>query len=707
MYIYLRSLLTLVVCVFSICRLSIQKNTIAADLLDNQGLKPFLIGSAINDITGTVMDRPIMAYGLNKQTSNGIHSRLWARAFVIENPHTNQTIAIVSTDLGLMFDSIKTEVLFRLNQKLPGVFTDANVMISATHTHAAPGGYSFHDFFNFSTKGFDFKNWAVISVDIYNAIYKAYLSRKPGNLFLNEGELNGASQNRSLSAYNANLDIRTFETTTDTTNLTLRFQQENAELKSEIGIINWFAVHPTCLNNKNHLISGDSKGAASELFEREMGYAYLKANSFIAAFINSNEGDVSPMFKTDRSGNRINAHSGNRINADDFQLLEKSAMSQFQKAKELFETSSKKLEPTRLDCKLAWVNMSKLLLTPEFGLGKTRSLCQAAVGYSFAAGAEDGPSGVPGISEGIKKGDFIFPALEAFASLIRLLLHGSTIGEECQNPKLVLISNAKDKTDLLPETIPMQLFIIGSLAIAGVPGEFTTMAGRRLKSLLLEELSPLGVKTVTISAIANDYSGYVTTFEEYQEQQYEGGFTLYGPYTHQAYLQTFKQLANSIAKNNILFIHEKRKTRDSELKDFLTDWLDGKNTWEKFGTVLKQPQKKYETGNTVEITFRSANPNNSTGILDNYVAIQVLKNNIWVSMTYDWNSETKLVWFSREINRDRESDNNNLTNLKVFWKIPPNTTPGIYRIKHFGHWRVRIDEDPVSFEGATEEFFVK
>ena len=36
------------------------------------------------------------------------------------------------------------------------------------------------------------------------------------------------------------------------------------------GVINWFAVHPVSMNNTNHLISSDNKGAAGIFLEREM-----------------------------------------------------------------------------------------------------------------------------------------------------------------------------------------------------------------------------------------------------------------------------------------------------------------------------------------------------------------------------------------------------------------------------------------------------
>lgn len=82
-------------------------------------------------------------------------------------------------------------------------------------------------------------------------------------------------------------------------------------------MINWFPVHCTSMNNTNSLISGDNKGRTIKLpksifiellqcFIFTIGYAELMfeaemdpealpgESSFIAAFAQSNEGDVSP-----------------------------------------------------------------------------------------------------------------------------------------------------------------------------------------------------------------------------------------------------------------------------------------------------------------------------------------------------------------------------------------------------------------------------
>ena len=51
---------------------------------------------------------------------------------------------------------------------------------------------------------------------------------------------------------------------------------------------------------------------------------------------------------------------------------------------------------------------------------------------------------------------------------------------------------------------------------------------------------------VVIAGYANDYAGYVTTREEYESQQYEGGHTLFGPWTEAGYRQEFVRLAHAL-----------------------------------------------------------------------------------------------------------------------------------------------------------------
>ena len=55
---------------------------------------------------------------------------------------------------------------------------------------------------------------------------------------------------------------------------------------------------------------------------------------------------------------------------------------------------------------------------------------------------------------------------------------------ECQAPKAILlpVGEMKFPYEWAPELMPTQMFEIGNLVIVGLPGEFTTMSGRRIRN---------------------------------------------------------------------------------------------------------------------------------------------------------------------------------------------------------------------------------
>jgi hypothetical protein len=89
--------------------------------------------------------------------------------------------------------------------------------------------------------------------------------------------------------------------------------------------------------------------------------------------------------------------------------------------------------------------------------------------------------------------------------------------------------------DWVHRIVPYQLVKIGQIYMASVPGEITTMAGRRLKQSIQTDLTAqglwtTGVNKVIIAGYANSYIHYITTYEEYGRQRYEGGSTIFGPH---------------------------------------------------------------------------------------------------------------------------------------------------------------------------------
>jgi len=121
---------------------------------------------------------------------------------------------------------------------------------------------------------------------------------------------------------------------------------------------------------------------------------------------------------------------------------------------------------------------------------------------------------------------------------------------EGQLPKPVVLMPGIESPSVAPQVLPVQLLRIGTIAVLGVPGELTTMAGRRLRGTVLDTLSSAGVEHVALSTYANEYSQYITTFEEYGSQQYEGASTLFGPHTLEAYRRVAGGLAAAIVQGD-------------------------------------------------------------------------------------------------------------------------------------------------------------
>ena len=49
--------------------------------------------------------------------------------------------------------------------------------------------------------------------------------------------------------------------------------------------------------------------------------------------------------------------------------------------------------------------------------------------------------------------------------------------------------------------------------------------------------------------LSNEYTGYTTTIEEYNEQYYEGAFTLFGPHTLNAYIESYLKLVKAFVSD--------------------------------------------------------------------------------------------------------------------------------------------------------------
>lgn len=637
------------------------------------------IGVGISDITGQIAETNFFGYGNPFFKNGGIRDRQYARAFIMQEPQGKPAVFVV-IDKGGVFQSVNHAVLRKLNEKFGDLITDENLIISATHTHVSPGGYSYYGLYDTATGGFYKTNFDIVVEGIFKAVLQAYKSMKPGRIYYNRGTLKNASINRSLVAYNKNKEANNFESI-DPDMTVLKFVQGN----KEVGMLSWFAVHPTSLTHDYKLCSGDNKGYAALKFEREKHSTYGTSldNTFVAAFANTNAGDMSPNLNLPPKDKPNQGATGPGKNEEESSNI--IGDRQFRKAVELYNSAKEQLKGS-INVVSRYDDYSIMDVSKEFTDGKKNySTCKAAIGLSFRAGAEDGRTGLG--KEGEVRQD---PT------------SGSSL-DICHGYKpidLLFNIGANDRDPKGPKILPTSIMKIGQLGILAAPAEFTVMAGRRSRQVV-EENKDTGIEYTVFSGYSDAYAGYVTTKEEYDTQQYEGASTHFGPWTEAAYRQQFHRLAMKM-------VNPKGKYWPSEEPEApikkpvssdktVTVLFDDKPLWVDFGQVIKDAKNKYQSGETVQVEFWGAHPNNNVRTGGSYLVIQKLQEGKWIDKFYDRDTCTKLVW---------KRDGVSFSKIHINWLIPEHQEGGFYRIVHLGDWKNGWTGKISGYKGISKKFLV-
>jgi neutral ceramidase len=675
--------------VLSLCLLLVATVVAKVEILPAEvqaNASPWLIGRGIYDITGPAAQTGMMGYAMVNQSTTGIHYRLRARAFVIADGE--QRVAFVSTDSCMIFTSIKREVVKALQRKYGGLYSYANVMLSGIHTHSGPGGYAEYSLYDITTLGFFEDNWRTIINGIVAAIEQAHNNMVAGKIFVNSGELLDSNINRSPTAYanNPAAEKAKYRYNVDKTMTVLKFVDTAGK---ELGMVNWFAVHGTSMTNRNTLISGDNKGYASYLFEKyKNGKNTLPGTgSFVAAFAQSNEGDVSPNTRgafCDNGSPCEVAHStcggysenchGYGPGANQFQSTQIIGTNQFKKALELYEKATQEVVGP-LQFVHSFVDMSNVTVLPEWtGLNSSVRTCMAALGDSFAGGTTDGPGDF-----NFKQGTNSSTTNEYWNFLAHFLSEPSDEQIKCQYPKPILLNTGG--IDLpapwTPKILPLQIFRVGQIVIVGVPGEFSTMSGRRLRDSVQKALSSAGVTAVpVIAGLSNAYSHYITTHEEYVVQRYEGASTLYGPYTLNAYQQEYTKLAVAMVKGTPVPPGPTPPDLSGRTFTFLPPVIeDLPPLFGHFGQIDVDVKSSYHLNETVKVSFWGANPRNDFRTQSTFLTVERKNGSSWEVVLTDGDWDTKFMWESVWITQSR---------ITITWDIALDTPPGQYRIQTFG-----------------------
>ena len=609
-----------------------------------------------------------------------------------------RTVCFVSIDAGMGSDLLNTRVLERLKDLLPvqghsnkRLCHLENLSISGTHTHSAPGGFIQYALYQITSLGFSTEVMDAYVEGISQSILRAFSNLEKGTISMGQDFLFNANINRSPTSYLLNpqgeRELYEYEGDTDKRILQLKFSSHDGMPK---GILNWFAVHGTSMNASNLLLSGDNKGYASYLFEKHInGNKTLPGKGkFVAAFASTNLGDVSPNtagprcvdtgLPCDLQSSTCNGNSALCIASGPGKDMKESTeiigRKQYEAALAIFHNDTESLSGS-VAFRHSFIDMSNRTVTLE--TGEVVRTCPAALGYGFAAGTTDGP-GSFAFEQGKKTSNPFWNTIGSFLSV------PSDNQRECHHPKPILLNTGEAKRPYAwdPNSVPISLFKIGRLFILSVPCEFTTMAGRRLRRFIRALLIQRGFDEpeITIAGLANSYTHYVTTFEEYSGQRYEAASTLYGPHTLSAYIQEFGRLVND------LFDGKKSATDDPPADLLKKQWslippvgLDLIGVGQKFGSVAVETKDSYVRGTeTVSVSFRSANPRNNLRTEDTFLTVDILlEDGTWETRYSDGDWSTSFFWHP-------SVDFLGASFARISWEIPNDATQGLYRICHYG-----------------------
>ncbi|KAK8683444.1 hypothetical protein V6N13_039505 [Hibiscus sabdariffa] len=450
---------------------------------------------------------------------------------------------------------------------------------------------------------------------------------------------------------------------------------------------------------------------------------------FVSAFCQTNCGDVSPNvlgafcndtglpcdFNHSTCGGKNELCYGRGPGyPDEFESTRIIGERQFNKAVDLFNKASEQLKGT-VDYRHTFLDFSQLEVTiPNSGGGsEVVKTCPAAMGFAFAAGTTDGP-GAFDFKQGDNKGN-------PFWMLVRNLLKTPDKKQvDCQHPKPILLDTGEMKQpyDWAPSILPIQILRIGQLVILSVPGgwiltilfqvEFTTMSGRRLRDAVKTVLTSSGQGEfgsnihVVIAGLTNTYSQYITTFEEYQVQRYEGASTLYGPHTLSAYIQEFQKLASSLIKGQPVEPGPQPPDLLNKQIGLLPPVvMDSTPLGINFGDVSSDvpANSTFKRGSTVTVVFWSACPRNDLMTEGTFSLVEILQGkDTWVPTYDDDDFCLRFTW-------SRPSKLSSQSQATIEWTIPPSASLGVYRIRHFGAAK-RLLRSIQHFTGSSSAFVV-
>ncbi|KAF7302949.1 Neutral ceramidase [Mycena kentingensis (nom. inval.)] len=700
----------------------------------------YLLGLGIADVTGPVVETNMMVSSsahllvttegsgrdtrvLRRQTDTGLHQRQRARAFIVaETANSSNRIVFINADIAMGDTGIRRAILAQLATKYGTLYTAQNFALSSTHQHSGVGGYLENLLPQITSLGFVKQSYDAIVTGVVLAVDRAHASLKTGTLSFANTTVVGGNRNRSPTAYLANPAAERALYTNqggdqDTTMTLLSFGAAR-------GFLSFFPVHGTSIYENNTLVSTDNKGMAAYLYEASVEpNAMPGSNTFVAGFAQSNVGDTSPntlgafcespgeafdgmpcQANTSTCGGTVDQCHGRgpgfNLDSSGFHSNMMIAQTQVDAAKRIMGGS---LAPVSGTIRSVHINLN--MSNHSFALpnGTTASTCPPAMGFSFAGGTTDGPGGF-----GFVQGDNS-TTQNPFWELVKgaVTPNPSAAQIACQAPKPILLNTGFANTPYAwsPSTVDIQMLKVGNFVMVIVPGELTTMAGRRLRNAVRAALISNGIldnsAMVVVAGPANTYAHYITTREEYAVQRYEGASTIYGPNTLDAYIQKYTSLVPFLANTptGTPASDPAPPALQSSAISLQTGVVfDSAPSGKNFGSVLVDVLPSYRVGQTVSAQFVGANPRNNLRLEGTFMNVQQLTGGAFRAVRSDSHPSTTYQWL-------RVNTITGTSTVTLNWTIEAGTPAGTYRLQYFGDSKPLIGSIS-AFTGTSGNFTV-
>ncbi len=522
-------------------------------------MSSFLAGAARQTLPPPDPRAEMLGWGVPDGRCETVHTPLQVRALVLSEGPDEPPMVLVVHELCMVAQAVREAVVERLQAQLPDAgFDETRLLLGANHTHAGPGGYTHDLFYTLTNPGFD-RTWFESLVDTtVETVRDAWQRRAPAELHLGRttlSETDGLARNRSPQAYARN---RTGEPAVvlDKSVLTVR-HTDGTPLAS----LDWWGVHGTCVHADQKTVHPDNKGMAARALEAHAADAW-GAPDFVALFFQGAAGDISPNTRYDRARRRVVGEL-----ACDFDHAERHGAIQAAATHPLWDQPATPLTGC-LDAVFTYLDFDGLLVDPDLTDGQPHRTPHGLVGMAFLQGTAEGPgpllfasrigsmvSGMVGSFAGPSGHGGKLPFCE-----VGLGRKGHAFGFLRMSPPAVpgldpvvaVVSRLTQSGGLgdapwIANRQPAQLLRIGSLAIVAVAGEPTTHAGRLLEQTARRALAGTGVEHVVVCGYANAFSGYITTAPEYRVQAYEGGHTVFGPWTLAGWRTGIRRLGQRLA----------------------------------------------------------------------------------------------------------------------------------------------------------------